>query len=92
MSPLTNEMLTLLCFSGLVSRVLYPGWDLRGPSFNKQSQKSVSEQSSRLEVGKELTAWSSSMFMEMISSLGFPSGSGGKESACNAGDLDLIPG
>ena len=24
--------------------------------------------------------------------LGFPSGSDGKESACNAGDLDLIPG
>ena len=30
--------------------------------------------------------------MEMISSLGFPHGSEGKESACNAGDLDLIPG
>ena len=25
-------------------------------------------------------------------SLGFPTGSGGKESACNAGNLDLIPG
>ena len=25
-------------------------------------------------------------------SLGFPTGSGGKESACNAGDLDSIPG
>ena len=24
--------------------------------------------------------------------LGFPGGSDGKESACNAGDLDLIPG
>ena len=24
--------------------------------------------------------------------LGFPNGSGGKESACNTGDLDLIPG
>ena len=24
--------------------------------------------------------------------LGFPGGSGGKESVCNAGDLDLIPG
>ena len=24
--------------------------------------------------------------------LGFPGGSGGKESACNAGDLDSIPG
>ena len=24
--------------------------------------------------------------------LGFPGGSGGKESACNAGDLGLIPG
>ena len=24
--------------------------------------------------------------------LGFPCGSAGKESACNAGDLDLIPG
>ena len=24
--------------------------------------------------------------------LGFPCGSGGKESACNAGDLDSIPG
>ena len=24
--------------------------------------------------------------------MGFPGGSAGKESACNAGDLDLIPG
>ena len=32
------------------------------------------------------------MFMEMISSLGFPGGSEGKESACNAGDLDSLPG
>ena len=24
--------------------------------------------------------------------MGFPPGSAGKESACNAGDLDLIPG
>ena len=24
--------------------------------------------------------------------MGFPGGSDGKESACNAGDLDLIPG
>ena len=27
-----------------------------------------------------------------MSSLGFPGGSDGKESACNAGDLGLIPG
>ena len=27
-----------------------------------------------------------------MSDLGFPGGSDGKESACNAGDLDLIPG
>ena len=31
------------------------------------------------------------MFMEMISSLGFPGGSEGKESACNAGDLGSSP-
>ena len=27
-----------------------------------------------------------------VGDLGFPGGSDGKESACNAGDLDLIPG
>ena len=27
-----------------------------------------------------------------VETLGFPCGSAGKESACNAGDLDLIPG
>ena len=27
-----------------------------------------------------------------ITTLGFPGGSAGKESTCNAGDLDLIPG
>jgi len=54
MSPLTNEMLTLLCFSGLVSRVLYPGWDLRG-SFIQQAKPEIrgGEQSSRPEVAKE---------------------------------------
>ena len=29
---------------------------------------------------------------EPFTSMGFPSGSSGKESACNAGDLGLIPG
>ena len=28
----------------------------------------------------------------MLSPMGFPSGSAGKESTCNAGDLGLIPG
>ena len=28
----------------------------------------------------------------MLLGTGFPGGSAGKESACNAGDLDLIPG
>ena len=28
----------------------------------------------------------------VLSTLGFPCGSAGKESACNAGDLGLIPG
>ena len=31
-------------------------------------------------------------FMQSIQYLGFPCGSAGKESACNAGDLGLIPG
>ena len=31
------------------------------------------------------------MFMEMISSLGFPHGSEGKESACNAGETWIRP-
>ena len=30
--------------------------------------------------------------MEMVILRGFPGGSGGKESACNAGDLGSIPG
>ena len=30
--------------------------------------------------------------MVYIYIMGFPGGSGGKESACNAGDLSLIPG
>ena len=31
-------------------------------------------------------------YMESVNLLGFPGGSTGKESACNAGDLGLIPG
>ena len=31
-------------------------------------------------------------FSSMGSTLGFPGGSAGKESTCNAGDLGLIPG
>ena len=33
-----------------------------------------------------------SFSMYILDNLGFHGGSGGKESACNAGDLDLIPG
>ena len=33
-----------------------------------------------------------SIFVRLVSSRGFPSGSEGKESACNAEDLGLIPG
>ena len=32
------------------------------------------------------------IFMSFKSFMGFPGGSAGKESACNVGDLDLIPG
>ena len=32
------------------------------------------------------------MFFVLILDLGFPGGSDGKESACNMGDLGLIPG
>ena len=32
------------------------------------------------------------MFGSLLHALGFPGGSDGKESACNAGDLGLIPG
>ena len=32
------------------------------------------------------------MFFALILGLGFPGGSDGKESACNMGDLGLIPG
>ena len=32
------------------------------------------------------------MFFALILDLGFPGGSDGKESACNMGDLGLIPG
>ena len=32
------------------------------------------------------------LFINSVSFLGFPGGSGSKESACNAGDLGSIPG
>ena len=35
---------------------------------------------------------SSTIFMTQFNTQGFPCGSAGKESACNAGDLGLIPG
>ena len=31
-------------------------------------------------------------YVPSVPTLGFPVGSDGKESACNAGDMDLIPG
>ena len=41
-----------------------------------------------------LLAWGklSTSFLSFLEILGFPGGSDGKESACNAGDLSLIPG
>ena len=40
-----------------------------------------------------MQVWHASHFVSMcIKSRGFPVGSDGKESACNAGDLSLIPG
>ena len=41
---------------------------------------------------KDQTKWLLKIFMSFKSFMGFPGGSAGKESACNVGDLDLIPG
>ena len=40
-----------------------------------------------LDVGQDTFTW---LFIPVF--LRFPGGSDGKESTCNAGDLDLIPG
>ena len=40
----------------------------------------------------QLTELRKAVYLLSIHLLGFPGGSAGKESACNAGDLDLIPG
>ena len=40
----------------------------------------------------QLTELRKAVYLLSINLLGFPGGSAGKESACNAGDLDLIPG
>ena len=37
-------------------------------------------------------AWSSQIYIYIYIYMGFPGGSAGKESICNAGDLGLIPG
>ena len=43
-----------------------------------------------LDINYLVTSWSNKW--EFSSLMGFPGGSDGKESACNAGDLDSIPG
>ena len=47
-------------------------------------------------IGETYKAWrtdrAQQWFLTSLILLGFPCGSAGKESACNAGDLGLIPG
>ena len=53
---------------------------------------SWTEEPGRLQsMGSLRTDWETSLSFHSTLPLGFPGGSAGKESACNAGDLDLIP-
>ena len=79
------------CQGSFIPTVVAPCLSLiRETEQEEMGLKGLLEGEGTARVGSEPTGWR--IWMKFIQGQGFPGGSDGNESACNAGDPGLIPG
>ena len=61
-------------------------------NFQTHDIENTSNRSEEKNNSRDLLSPQAMLLRDFLSPQGFPGGSDGKESACNAGDLGLIPG